>query len=406
MINWLTDYLGTSSYFGITANEQDCKIVDVRNLVDKDGNKDDEIISKIDEGINYLKAKNIIIICCDYGMSRSNSIAAGIISKYESISFFDAVRLITEKVSLQGIKLEVLNSVYNAINPKVKVKGDIPRILITGGSGFIGTKLDERLNKSFFVKAISSKDINLITNPILLDLIIKENGINYLIHLANPRVYTLNIALGDSLVMLKNVLEACRLNQVKLCYISSWEVYSGYKSTELLADEALPLFPKGAYGESKWLSEQLIDQYYKLFDLKFTILRSSPIYGDNSDKPKFIYNFIDKATKDKPIVTHNYLNGSPRLDLLYVNDFLNALEKSLTFESNGIFNIGSGKSISTMEIADLIIAKYKSKSIVQSTNINAYYSNVKLDYTKALRELNWKPDFTFDQYLDRIKQNS
>ncbi|MEO5684449.1 MAG: NAD-dependent epimerase/dehydratase family protein [Chitinophagaceae bacterium] len=403
MINWLTENIGTGPYLAISEISGDFTIIDVRNLVDKDGNKEDEILLKIDEGLNLLNGGKKIVVCCDYGMSRSNSIAAGIIARYQSISFFEAVSLLQKKVPAAGIKVEVLNAVFNAVKTTgFEKKNDVPRILITGGGGFVGTMLAKSLDENFFIKSISSKDVDLINNPVLLDVLVKENEINTLIHLANPRIYTLNKAMGDSMVMLKNVLESCRLNDVKLMYVSSWEVYSGYRSNELLADENTPLFPKGAYGETKWLSEQLIQHYNKLFGMKYSILRSSPVYGSSSDKPKFIYNFIDKARKDEKIMTHNYLNGSPTLDLLHIDDFISAMSKCIDFPGNETFNVGSGKLLSTLQIAELIVRRLKSKSVIDSTGINSYYSNIKMDCSKAMKLLSWKPVNTFQNYLNKI----
>ncbi|HET6995255.1 MAG TPA: hypothetical protein VFI06_09760, partial [Chitinophagaceae bacterium] len=99
MINWLTDYIGTGAYLDVMAAGGDVAVVDVRNLVDKDGNTGEAILSKIDESIAILKKHGKVVVCCDYGMSRSNSIAAGVISKYESIPFSKAVSMVQQKTS-------------------------------------------------------------------------------------------------------------------------------------------------------------------------------------------------------------------------------------------------------------------------------------------------------------------
>ena len=404
MINWLTDYIGTGAYLKVTNDSGDMGLVDVRNLVDKDGNTSEAINTKINESLDQLKKYGKVVVCCDYGMSRSNSIAAGVIAKYESIPFSQAVSLVQKKAPEEGIKLEVLNAVFRALNPNLSSTGSNEnRVLMTGGTGFIGSQLSGRLAKSLFVKALSGKDVDLIHNPVLLDLLVKENNITTLVHLANPRIYTVNIAMGDSLVMLKNVLEVCRLNKLKLIYVSSWEVYSGYKAEELLADEKLPLFPVGAYGETKWMSEQLIEHYHKNYELPYVLLRSSPVYGEHSDKPKFIHNFIDRAKKNEPIATHKYLNGFPKLDLLYLDDFIGAAEKAVNFNGTGIFNIGSGKTVNTKAIAEQIARIFNSTSTISSTEINGYYPNIRIDYSKAKNVLNWEPKGSFEDFLKKMQ---
>jgi nucleoside-diphosphate-sugar epimerase len=194
------------------------------------------------------------------------------------------------------------------------------------------------------------------------------------------------------------------LNNIRLIYVSSWETYSGYRADELIADEALPLFPRGSYGESKWMSEQLIGHYHKIYGLRNNILRSSPIYGENSDRPKFIYNFIDKAKSNKDIITHKYLNGDPKLDLLYVDDFVSALKKVISFKEVKDFNLGSGRLISTREIAEMIIELTGSKSVVGSKSIDSFYSNIRIDSTRAKNLLGWEPGSTVETALKKLLQ--
>ena len=120
--------------------------------------------------------------------------------------------------------------------------------------------------------------------------------------------------------MLKNVLDVCRANRVKLIYPSGWEVYSGYRSEKLLASEALPRLPKGPYGEAKYLSEIFIENHHRNHGINYAIIRSAPVYG-GGDRPKFIYNFIEKALRGDPILAHRYLNGPPSIGPASCNRF-------------------------------------------------------------------------------------
>jgi UDP-glucuronate decarboxylase len=127
-----------------------------------------------------------------------------------------------------------------------------------GGAGFLGKPIHQKLAQEFAVVAPDRKELDL-QQAAQLDLLAGEEEIDCLIHLANPRVYTSNIALGDTLTMLRNVLDVCVARDIKLIYLSSWEVYSGYRSNHLKADESTPLHPKGPYAETKYLCEMLIE---------------------------------------------------------------------------------------------------------------------------------------------------
>lgn len=397
-MRWLTNNVGSGPYIEVSELElpPDCEIIDVRDLVDKSGNQKESILKKIALGIELLRNGKKVIVCCDYGMSRSNSIAIGLIKTWENRTFSSVVNSVRSLVDENGIKIEVLGAVFNAL-ADTEVKKNEQEVVITGGSGFLGKELTRHLKNDFTVNSPSSKDINLLNDAISFDLLIKEKTPKTIVHLANPRIFTTNVSLADSLLMLKNVLDVCRTNNTRLIYLSGWEIYSGYENVSLIADENCPANPKGTYGETKWLCELLIKQYVANYDLKCQILRSGPIYGLGTEKPKFIYNFIDKALKNEEIVTHKYLNGYPGLDLLHVSDLVIAIKKMIGNENVGDINIGSGNLITTNEIAKKIRDFYGSKSIISHSKINDHVSNVIMDSSKASALLDWRPQVSFDE---------
>ena len=85
-IRWITPLLGTAA-FNSVQNIADIEVIDVRDLVDKAGNNANAIMSKIRQGIDLVRQGKRTVVCCDYGMSRSNAIAVGIITDLEKISF-------------------------------------------------------------------------------------------------------------------------------------------------------------------------------------------------------------------------------------------------------------------------------------------------------------------------------
>lgn len=407
LIRWITNRLGTSAFENVDKST-DTYIVDLRDLVDKNGNKSSVIKSKINEALKYLNEGKKVAICCDYGISRSNAIAAGVLSSQEGIDLDEAIKRVIAKTGEKSIRIELLSSVRNALSTKNRKKKSLqtnPKktsILITGASGFIGKSLISELKEKYNLIIPTRKDLDLVHDLIELDLMIKKNQVDIIVHLANPRIYTTNESMGHALVMLKNILDVCKENKLFFIYPSGWEVYSGHKGTDHKINETFIRLPGGTYGQTKFLCESLIEIYNKQYGLKYTILRSGPIYGTESDRPKFIRNFLDKSFNNMEIRTHKLINGYPVLDLLYVDDFTNALTLAIKYKIQGSINIGSGKGITTNDIAHLIVKKVGSKSIIRHVEINDYSSNIIMDTTYATNILKWKPTIDIESGLERI----
>lgn len=398
MIRWINSYIGTGPH-GFIDSDKELEVVDVRDLVDKSGNSIGSIRAKIEKGICALKSGRKVVICCDYGISRSNAVAAGIITQYEAVSFDQAVKMVLHSTGEKSIKIEVLNAVRDAVaDNRSAICSNM--VLLTGASGFIGEKLKASLSQKMSVLSLDKKTLNLLTDTVELDRTIKKNDVRTLVHLANPRLFSCNYALGETLVMLKNILDVCRENAVRLIYPSCWEVYSGHEAPPILVKEDLERYPRGVAGEAKYFSEQLIELYVKTFGIEAVIFRISPVYGNESLRPRFIYNFINKALQNKPIVTHQYLTGNPVLDLVHVDDVVAAIIIAVQQKDlSGSINIGSGIGYSTYEIAHLIKRFTGSSSSIDVLKIESLFSNIVMDTQKAKKLLSWTASVKFEVWL-------
>jgi len=400
MIKWLTNQLGIGKKGEV--NENIYKIVDVREMVDKEGNPNQLILEKIDTGIKLIKKNNKVVICCDYGMSRSNVIAIGILVKYYKYGFAEAVKYVIKKTGKEAIQLGLLDSVRNTLEVSNKKSKNKKIILITGASGFIGNNLVNTLKKKYELITPTQSEVDLLKGPIELDLLVKKFGVNLIIHLANPKIYTTTQAMGEMIVMLKNVLDVCKTNKIPILYPSSWVVFSGYNKKLLRVSEDLIPKPKDTYGESKLLCETLLNYYRKVYGLKICLLRLSPVYGLGSDRPKFIWNFFEKAKKNLPIYTHKYKNGLPVLDLIYIDDVISALSAVIKKNFYGTLHIGRGIGTSTFEIAQKIKKICNSKSEVLLQKIEGFTPKIIMDIRKAKKILNWTPKIALDNGLKKI----
>lgn len=391
MVKWITENLGTAKWTDV--DDKGYSVIDVRDLVDKEGNTDQVILERINIIVDLLKQKHKVIVCCDYGISRSNAIAIGAVAKCSDYGFDEATKFVMERTGETAINIGILNSVRRVleINSKDSMSNSNNTLLITGGTGFIGSSLAAKLEENYNLVMPTRQEVDLLDGPVRLDLVVKSKGVDTVFHLANPRVYSTNEAMGKSVTMLKNVLDVCRENNTKLVYVSNWEVYSGYRSQFLLASEALPKFPKGAYGGSKHLCEILVEQHHRLYGLEYAILRCSSVYGIGSDRPKFIYSFLNRALSGEDITTHRYRNGFPILDLLYIDDLISAFLDILQSNYCGSLNIGSGIGISTSGLARKIVEITASKSIIKHHDIQDFAPNIVMDISMAKAILGWYP---------------
>lgn len=402
MIRWVNDLLGTGPALSVIGGDG-LTIIDVRDLVDKPGNDVSAVAAKIEEGVAALGRGERTVVCCDYGISRSNAIAAGILARMEQLGYEAAVRRVLQATGETEIKPGPLAVVRAALGctDRPSVQGP-PRVLVTGGSGFVGLALCSVSSPRIKWVVPTRTELDLLAGSTVLNLLITEHSIDRILHLANPRVYTSNRALGETLTMLRNVIDVCAIHDLPMIYISSWEVYSGYVAQALWADEALPAFPKGPYGEAKMLAETLIEHSRRTQGLECALVRAAPLYGAGSDRPKFIHSFIEAARCGRPITTHRYRNGDPALDLLHIDDLRRALTRVIETGFVGDLNLGTGTLTSTPEIARLIGDLLSVEFGLRHQIVDADVASVAMDSAKACRVLSWSHRITLREGLSRI----
>ncbi|MFH1160879.1 MAG: NAD(P)-dependent oxidoreductase [bacterium] len=224
-------------------------------------------------------------------------------------------------------------------------------ILVTGAKGFIGNHLADRLKAEGHT--VFGFDVHLgdITHLDALDDYLNSQA-DHVFHLAgktyvpesweNPGLFYLINVQGTN-----TVLEFCRKTGAALTFVSSY-LYGQPKYLPI--DEKHPLHPFNPYSHSKLLAEQLVTYFTETFGLRTTIFRPFNAYGPNQASHFIIPEIIGKLLDpDIPEVVVNDLR--PKRDYIFVEDMIDAFLLSLS-GLPGIYNLGSGFSLSVQEIID------------------------------------------------------
>jgi len=285
------------------------------------------------------------------------------------------------------------------------------KVIVTGGAGFIGSHLVDRLikkgHKVIVVDNLSTgKKENLnkkaklykidICSPKIAEIFKKEKP-EVVFHYAaqidvrksteNP-IEDANINILGAL----NLLENCKKYKVKkFIFASSVGVYGEPKT--LPVKENHPLNPIAPYPVTKVAVEKYLN-YYQGRGLNFVSLRYSNIYGPRQlseiGEGGAIAIFIKKIlNEEKPII---FGSGLQTRDFLYVDDAVEAAILSLKAPTGSIYNVGTNKEITVKALLKLIsnILNKKLKPIFQPLRQGEIIDS-RIDYSKIKKDLGWKP---------------
>jgi UDP-glucose 4-epimerase len=240
------------------------------------------------------------------------------------------------------------------------------KVAVTGGAGFIGSHLADRLLKDHEVKVVdnfsSGRKENVSSDVELVEIDLKKgdletefSDIDTVFHFAaNPRVNTFpddrDRDFEENLAATKNVLDACVDTGVEqLVFASSSVVYG--EDVELPTPETAALEPISMYGATKAGGEHICQVYSQIFGLDLTVVRLANIVGSRNNKG-VIYDFIQKL-ESNPDELEILGNGKQRKSYLHITDTVDGIITAWN-SSGGLYNIGNQDSTSVDEIADIV----------------------------------------------------
>jgi len=308
------------------------------------------------------------------------------------------------------------------------------KILVTGGAGFIGSNLADKLIESghnvIIVDNLSTgKRENINPHALFYEMdlndkdlpsIFKENKPEYVFHLAAQADVRKSVSdpLGDAstnIMGMLNLLKESKNNNVKKFIFSS----SGgviYGETPKPATEDNPPNPISPYGVAKLAGEGYVKSFSRWEGLNYTILRYANVYGPRQD-PKgeagVVSIFIGQI--EQGIKSYLYGAGKLERDYVFVEDVARANILCLENGANSTFNIGTGIATSVEGLHTMIeqaSAKHNKKELAPK-RAGELERNV-LNIERAQKQLGWKPDValkdglkkTYEWFITEIKHEN
>lgn len=198
-----------------------------------------------------------------------------------------------------------------------------------------------------------------------------------------------------------NVLEAVRKTGARMIHTSTCEVY-GLPEHAPVAENA-ELRPMSPYAASKAAADRICFAYAQTYKVPVTIARFFNIFGDRQKEGTFgavIPIFVAKALRGEPITVFG--TGEQTRDYLYISDVINAYELLFNHPelSGEVINFGSGKATRIKDIAEYI-AKQLNGNVSYVAGRPGEASNMVADFSKAKRLLGWEPKVNIYDGLDR-----
>lgn len=299
------------------------------------------------------------------------------------------------------------------------------RVLVTGGAGFLGSHLCDRLieaghevlcvdnlftgTRRNVAHLLNNPSFEFMRHDITFPLYVEVDQIYNLacpaspIHYQHDPIQTTKTSVHGAINMLGL---AKRLN-VPILQASTSEVYGDptvHPQREDYWGNVNPIGPRSCYDEGKRCAETLFFDYHRQLGLKIKVARIFNTYGPrmHPNDGRVISNFIVHALKNIPISI--YGDGSQTRSFCYVDDTIDGLIRMMQSpdEVTGPINIGSESEMSVRELAELAIAKTGSAAEIELCALPADDPKQRQpDISRARELLGWQPKVSLDEGLDR-----
>jgi dTDP-glucose 4,6-dehydratase len=300
----------------------------------------------------------------------------------------------------------------------------MPRALVTGAAGFIGSHLCEYLldrgwsvvgmdnfitGDAANVQHLTGRDFVLVKHDVT-NYINVEGPLDAILHFASPaspldylRVPIQTLKVGS--LGTHNALGLAKAKNARFLIASTSEVYGDplvHPQREDYWGNVNPVGPRGVYDEAKRFSEAMTMAYHRVHGVRTRIVRIFNTYGERMrvEDGRAIPAFMSQALRGEDVTVFG--DGSQTRSLCYVSDLVDGLYRLLMSEVSDPVNIGNPHELTIRQLADRIIALAGSKSRVVERPLPVDDPKIRQpDITRARTLLGWEPKVPLDEGLRR-----
>lgn len=295
------------------------------------------------------------------------------------------------------------------------------RILVTGGYGFIGSHIVDRLIKE-------GHDVHIIDNLITGNMKnVSKKVKHYILDINDAKVeevfasnlYDAVVHMAAQTSVTASIVDPVKSEQVNVCgltnmlhlsmkygvqkfvFASSAAVYGD--AGDVLIDESFEEKPLSPYGLSKLLGERCLKYYSNQDFLDTVALRFSNVYGPRqsmSGESGVVAIFVEKLLHGEPLTVFG--SGEQTRDFIYVGDVVEAVFRALEYSSSTILNVSTGESHSVNSIVEMLQeVSGKEVEVVNEEEQPGDIMYSKLDNKRAMEKLTWHPRFDLQDGLKK-----
>lgn len=299
------------------------------------------------------------------------------------------------------------------------------KVLVTGGAGFLGSHLCEKLLmtnhdvicvdnfftgcKENIAHLIGNPYFELVRHDITFPLYVEVEEIYNLacpaspVHYQYDPVQTTKTSVHGAI----NMLGLAKRTGAKILQASTSEVYGDpeiHPQVESYWGRVNPIGPRSCYDEGKRCAETLFFDYYRQHKTRIKVMRIFNTYGPrmHPDDGRVVSNFIVQALQGKDITI--YGDGSQSRSFCYVSDMIDGMMKLMATDDSftGPVNIGNPQEFSMMDLAEKVLSLTQSRSkIIHKPLPQDDPRQRRPDITVAMEALKWKPSIDLDEGLGK-----
>ena len=298
-------------------------------------------------------------------------------------------------------------------------------ILVTGGTGFIGSHLCEKLlNQGHYVICLDNNftgsmdnikhlrnnpNFEFIRHDVTKDILIEADQIYHLACPASPKDYQYNSikTIKTNVIGTLHMLGMAKRTKARVLLTSTSEVYGNplvSPQNEEYWGNVNPIGPRSCYDEGKRVAETLMMEYHNSCGVDIRIARIFNTYGPklNKNDGRVVSNFINQALENKDITI--YGDGSQTRSFCYVDDMVDGLIALMNNEKTiGPVNLGNPNELNMLDLAEKVINLTGSKSKIIKLDLPKDDPEKRCpDISKAIKYLEWKPTTNLE---DGLKNN-